>query len=75
MLLAEWNWDKFMAVREREAVERGIKQGIERGIEKGWQKGRQEIARSALAEGASVEFVRKITGLDAETIQSLRMGR
>jgi hypothetical protein len=30
-----------------------------------------EIAGSAPAEGASVEFVRKITGIDAETIQRL----
>jgi hypothetical protein len=38
---------------------------------KGLMKGREEIARSALAEGASVEFVRKITGLDPDTIQQL----
>jgi len=32
---------------------------------------KEEIARKALAEGASVEFVQKITGLDMETIQKL----
>ncbi|MDR3160791.1 MAG: Rpn family recombination-promoting nuclease/putative transposase [Spirochaetaceae bacterium] len=30
-----------------------------------------EIARNALSEGATVEFVRKITGLDPETVKNL----
>jgi hypothetical protein len=59
MLITEWDWDKFIAVREREAVEQGR------------MEGREEIARSALAEGASAEFVRKITGFDTQTIQRL----
>ena len=36
-----------------------------------FEEGREEIARSALAEGASFEFVQKITGLDTETIKNL----
>jgi len=35
------------------------------------EKGKMEIALNALAEGASLEFVQKITGLDMETIASL----
>jgi predicted transposase YdaD len=35
------------------------------------EEGREEIARNALREGASVEFIQKITGLSTETIQSL----
>jgi hypothetical protein len=35
------------------------------------QESTLEIARNALAEGASHEFVRKITGLDLETIKTL----
>jgi hypothetical protein len=35
------------------------------------EKGREEIARNALAEGASIEFVQKITGLSPETIKTL----
>ncbi|GMO22797.1 MAG: hypothetical protein Pg6A_10070 [Termitinemataceae bacterium] len=67
MLITEWDWDKYVAVQRREAVEEGRMEGrMEGRIE-----GRMEIARSALAEGASVEFVRKITGIDAETIQRL----
>jgi hypothetical protein len=32
----------------------------------------EETARNALAEGASIEFVQKITGLDMDTIKSLQ---
>jgi predicted transposase YdaD len=56
MLMTEWNWDDALAVR----------------YEKGREKGREEIARNALAEGASIEFVQKITGLDMETVKSLQ---
>ena len=38
---------------------------------RGRAEGLQETAKKALAEGASVEFVSKITGLDPETIRSL----
>ena len=56
MLLTEWNMDDALAVR----------------YEEGWEDGREEIARNALAEGASIEFINKITGLDTETIMSLQ---
>jgi hypothetical protein len=55
MLMTEWNWDDALAVR----------------FEEGRENEREEIARNALAEGASVEFVHNITGLDIETIKSL----
>jgi hypothetical protein len=35
------------------------------------EEGKKEIARNALSEGASPEFVRKITGLDIEAITQL----
>jgi hypothetical protein len=35
------------------------------------KKDREEIVRSALTEGAGVEFVRKIIGIDPRTIQRL----
>ena len=41
------------------------------GINTAIEKSKMEIARNALAEGASIEFIKKITGLDTETIQSL----
>jgi predicted transposase/invertase (TIGR01784 family) len=43
----------------------------DKGIAIGKSEGKIEIARNALAEGASIEFVQKITGLDINTIQSL----
>jgi predicted transposase/invertase (TIGR01784 family) len=33
---------------------------------------RKEIAKNALVEGASIDFVRKITGLEIETIKRLQ---
>ena len=44
---------------------------IDSAREKGIEQGREEIARNALAEGASIEFVQKITGLSPETIARL----
>ena len=63
MLMTEWNWDDALAVRYSE--------GMEEGIEKGIEKGREDVARKALAEGASPEFVQKITGLDMQIIERL----
>jgi hypothetical protein len=63
MLTTEWNWDDALAVR------------FEEGLEEGWEKGREEeqreIARNALMEGASFEFVQKITGLDSKILQTM----
>jgi predicted transposase/invertase (TIGR01784 family) len=43
----------------------------EEGLAEGLEKGREEVARNALAQGASIDFVNKITGLDIETIKQL----
>jgi len=56
MLITEWNWDDALAIR----------------FEEGWEARELDLARSALAEGASVEFVSKITGLDIEVIARLQ---
>ncbi|MCL2231949.1 MAG: hypothetical protein FWB99_02615 [Treponema sp.] len=50
---------------------RGEAKGKAEGKAEGRAEGKTEIARNALAEGASVEFVQKITGLDLETIKAL----
>jgi predicted transposase/invertase (TIGR01784 family) len=60
MLMTEWNWDDALALR------------YEEGLEEGMEKEREEIARNALAEGASMEFVQKITGLDMEAIEKIK---
>jgi len=56
ILMTEWNWDDALAVR----------------YEEGMEEGREEIARNALAEGVSIEIIQKITGLDMDTIKSLK---
>ena len=56
MLMTEWNWDDAIKVWHKEGREEGI---AERNV---------EIARKAISEGASFEFVKKITGLELETI-------
>ena len=55
-------WDENIAIE----VER------EECYEEGQETERERIARNALAEGASVEFVQKITGLDLEAIKRLQ---
>ena len=42
-----------------------------RGKQEGKQEEKLVVARNALAEGASIEFVQKITGLDTETINAM----
>jgi len=56
MLMTEWNLDDAKQV----------------WYEDGLMDGKEEIARNALAEGASIEFVQKITGLDMDTIKNSR---
>jgi predicted transposase YdaD len=88
MLLTEWNieeakevwfeegWEEGMEKgREEgreEGMEKGREEGLEEGLEKGLEKGRGEIARNALEEGATLEFVRKITGLDMDAIRDIQ---
>jgi hypothetical protein len=52
---------------------RGKAIGMEKGLEQGMEKGLKIVARNALAEGASIEFVNKITGLDIETINQMQI--
>jgi predicted transposase YdaD len=56
MLTTEWDWDIAREVWEEEAREEKSK----------------EIARNALEEGLSVEFIEKITGLSLDTIERIR---
>jgi predicted transposase YdaD len=47
-------------------------EGEARGREAGRAEERAEVARNALAQGLAPEFVQKITGLDMQTITSIR---
>ena len=66
MLLTEWNME--------EAKQVWYEEGVEEGLEKGMEKGMETVARNALAEGAALEFVQKITGLDMETLKNIQAG-
>jgi len=63
MLYTEWNIDDTIAVAREE--------GEEEGMEKGRANEKLEIARNLLAEGATHEFIQKVTSLDIETIKNL----
>jgi predicted transposase/invertase (TIGR01784 family) len=52
-------------------LEKGLEQGLEKGLEQGLEQGIMTVARNALAQGASIEFVQKITGLPLETIKQM----
>ena len=73
MLYTEWNLDDAIAVAREEGREDGIKEGQEEGMGKGRVTEKLEIARNLLAEGAALEFIQKITGLDIETIKNLQI--
>jgi predicted transposase/invertase (TIGR01784 family) len=49
-----------------------IEEGIEKGREEGIEKEKIETAKAALNEGASLEFIAKITGLKIEKIEELQ---
>jgi len=61
MLITEWNTEEAKEV------------WYEEGMEEGLEKGREEIARNALSEGLPIDVIRKITGLDTETINKLAL--
>src|SRR5690625_4243082 len=52
--------------------ERGIKKGKEEGIKEGKKAATRELALELLKEGSSVEFVAKVTRLDAEEVKELK---
>jgi len=83
MLLEGWTREEVLEVWREDAREDGLEEGRAQGLEQGRAQGREDgleegrnerniqIARNALAEGLSREFIQKITGLDMETIQQL----
>jgi predicted transposase YdaD len=58
----------------REEREEAWAEGRVLGREEGREVEREEVARNALAEGLTPDFVQKITGLDMETIKKLAQG-
>ena len=71
MLITEWNTEEAKEVWFEEGMERGMAQGMEKGRTQGHEMATANIAMTALAEGLSVDVIKKITGLDVETIRNL----
>ena len=67
MLITEWNTEEAKEVW----FEEGLEKGREEGLEKGKETTTANIAKTALAEGLPVDIIRKITGLDTESIRNL----
>ena len=55
-----------------DGIEKGLKQGIEQGIEKGLEKAKLQTAKLSIKQGLDDKTISLITGLDKETIKSLR---
>jgi hypothetical protein len=62
----EWYTKQLLASAREEGREAARETAREEGI--------LQTARNALAEGASLEFIRKITGLDTDTLKQLSAG-
>ncbi|MDR3354113.1 MAG: hypothetical protein LBO21_03675, partial [Synergistaceae bacterium] len=60
------------AVRREVAVAEGEARGRAEGEAMGEARGKFEVARSMLADGLPVETIMKYTGLDKNSILSLR---
>ena len=80
MLTEEPSIEEIIDIRVKEEVEEiveaTVKAAVEAAVEKAEGRVEQkqhEIARNALAEGSTVDFVQKITGLTMETIESIQM--
>jgi len=63
MLMHEFTIEEIAEIRGQEKYEQGIEQGIEHE--------KLIIAKNLLSEDTAPEFIRKITGLDLETISAL----
>ena len=62
-----------LAEGRQEGLAEGRQEGLAEGLAKGLAEGKLEIARNALSEGATLEFVQKITGLPADAIRNIQL--
>jgi len=65
------NWATDVNAAFDNGMIKGRIEGFDKGFEQGEMKKQTEIAKNLLHEGIPVEVIKKITGLDAKTIQSL----
>jgi hypothetical protein len=61
----KYEWDEYSRLKGAR------REGFAEGIAEGERENALRTARAALAEGASVDFIERITGLDAATIMQL----
>ncbi|BDD07163.1 Rpn family recombination-promoting nuclease/putative transposase [Aureibacter tunicatorum] len=61
-----------METAKLEAREEGKEEGLQEGLEKGKKEEKILIAKTALAQGLSIEIIQKLTGLSAEDIEQLK---
>jgi predicted transposase/invertase (TIGR01784 family) len=63
MVVAEWNMEDALRVREEE--------GLQRGIQRGRQERERETARSLKSLGVAMEHITRATGLSYDEIAKL----
>jgi len=68
MLFEEITIEEIAEIRAREAAEEARTEGLSQGLDEAYRN----VARNSLSEGVPIEIIQKITGLDMETIQSLK---
>jgi len=79
ILMAEYDFDTAMAVKQEEAYasglsigrEEGLSLGLERGLEQGAYQTKLETARTMISIGLPEEQIQLCTGLPLETIRGL----
>lgn len=57
---------------KKDAHAAGVKEGLEKGLERGIEQGLEQTAINMIKEGASDEFITKVTGLSFEKVEQLR---
>lgn len=75
MLLTEYNEKKYMRMFRKEAREEGLKEGrtlgLQEGLQQGLQQGQNRLLSTMLQNGASPEYLSKMTGLSLSEIETL----
>ena len=79
MLLTEYNEKKYLRMFRKEAREEGLKEGreegrtlgLQEGLQQGLQQGQNRLLSTMLQNGASPEYLSKMTGLSLSEIETL----
>ncbi len=68
------NWDAISTEKTimSDKYDQGLEDGLKEGRKEGQEEGRYEIARNLLSAGLEPQFVAKNTGLDLESIYSIK---